>query len=287
MICLLLACSVLLGVCKTGLYNRYAKAEDPDLAGIFLFNAVSYGVAAAVSLPFAVGQAPSPVTVLCAAAYALIVFSLQALAVAAMRVGPMSVTSLFISYGMIIPSLAGPLFWGEAFGALQAAGMAVMLLSIWMLREKKAAESSVGRTWMVMVGLCFLLSGAAGVIEKVFGTSPAKDERETFLALACSIMLALSVVGRLSLRGREKSVSRRRLLLLGSCSGAVISVYTQVNLTLAGTLDSLIYYPVANGGALFLTVFIAATVFHERPSVRRAAGFFLGLLSVVLLSLPL
>jgi multidrug transporter EmrE-like cation transporter len=43
---------------------------------------------------------------------------------------------------------------------------------------------------------------------------------------------------------------------------------------------------VANGGALLLTVLISVAVFREKLSARRLAGFLLGLLSIVLLSLP-
>ena len=75
-------------------------------------------------------------------------------------------------------------------------------------------------------------------------------------------------------------------VLLGAASGAVASVYSQINLTLAGKLDSLIYFPVANGGALLLTVLISTTVFHEKLSLKQIAGFFIGLCSIILLSLP-
>lgn len=119
MMYVLLLLSIVLGVCKSGIYNRFAKAEKPDAGGIFTFNAVSYGTAAIVTFLLGVGKDISYVTFACAAVYAVFVFSLQALSVAAMRTGPMSLTSLFVLYGMIIPSLAGPIFWREKFGVFR------------------------------------------------------------------------------------------------------------------------------------------------------------------------
>ncbi|MBR4889307.1 MAG: hypothetical protein IKU17_09195 [Clostridia bacterium] len=285
MIYLLLLLSLVLGVVKSSVYNQYAKSEKPDVGGIFRFNAVSYGTAAVVALLCGVGKTLSPVTVACAFGYAVVVFSLQAMSVAAMTIGPMSLTSLFVLYGMIIPSLAGPIFWHEPFGPLQAAGIVVMLLSIWMLREKSDGVS-VNKRWAWMAAVCFVLSGMAGVMEKIHQTSEAKAERLMFLFAACTMMFLFSVVGCLLVKKRSAKRSLRPALLLGGVSGAIVGFYSQINLTLAGELNSLIYYPVANGGALLLTVFISVAVFREKLSGRRLAGFLLGLLSIVLLSLP-
>ena len=71
-----------------------------------------------------------------------------------------------------------------------------------------------------------------------------------------------------------------------AASGAIVSFYSQINLTLAGSLDSLIYYPVANGGALLLTVLVSAVVFREKLTGRRLVGFIAGLASIILLSVP-
>ena len=285
---LLLVFSVFLGVFKSAIYNRYAKSEKPDAKSIFRFNAVSYGTAAGVTLFFGVGHSLSAETLICAAAYAVVVFSLQALSVAAMITGPMSLTSLFVLYGMIIPSLAGPIFWKESFGVSQAVGMIIMLLSLKMLYEPGEGDIPASKKWSIMAVICFLLSGMAGVIEKIHQTSYARDERLMFLFCACIIMFLLSISGVLVLRKKEEhSVSKSSRLLLGTLSGIVVSVYSQTNLTLAGTLDSLIYYPIANGGALLLTVFFAAAIFHEKLSKRRLAGFAAGILSVVLLSIPI
>lgn len=285
MIYLLLLFSIVLGVVKSSVYNQYAKTEKPDISGIFRFNAVSYGTAAVVALLCGVGKSLSPVTVACAFGYAVVVFSLQAMSVAAMTIGPMSLTSLFVLYGMIIPSLAGPVFWREPFGPLQAAGMAVMLLSIWMLRGKNDSVLA-NKRWVWMTAVCFVLSGMAGVMEKIHQTSEAKAERLMFLFAACTMMFLFSVIGCLVAGKHSKKAMGRSVLLLGGVSGAVVGFYSQINLTLAGELNSLIYYPVANGGALLLTVLISVAVFREKLSARRLAGFLLGLLSIVLLSLP-
>lgn len=282
----LLMVSIVLGVCKSVVYNRFAKTQKPDTGGIFRFNAVSYGIAAIVTCFFCVNGKVSLPTILCAAAYAVTVFSLQALSVAAMTVGPMSLTSLMVLYGMIIPSLAGPVFWHEPFGIFQVIGMLMMLISIWMLLDKENSNTAK-KSWAIMAGICFLLSGMAGVIEKVYQSTEGREERLMFQLVACAMMFVFSLIGCLCVRNRTtKSIASKPVLFLGAASGMIVSVYSQTNLTLAGNLDSLIYYPVANGGALLLTVLISATVFREQVTGKRLTGFLLGLCAITLLSIP-
>ena len=282
----LLMISIVLCVCKSVVYNQFAKSQKPDIGGIFRFNAVSYGTAAMVTCFFCMNGKVSLPTVLCAAAYAVTVFFLQALSVAAMTVGPMSLTSLMVLYGMIIPSLAGPVFWHEPFGIFQAVGMIMMLISIWMLRDKEN-RTAAKKSWAIMAGICFLLSGMAGVIEKVYQSTEGREERLMFQCVACAMMFIFSLIGCLCVRKRTaKSIASKPVLLLGAVSGMIVSVYSQTNLILAGNLNSLIYYPVANGGALLLTVLISAAVFREQITGKRMVGFLVGLCAIILLSLP-
>ncbi len=287
----LLILSIVLGVCKSSLYNRYAKTEKPGLFGICLFNGVAYGIAAVEVLLLGVSGSMSPFTFVTAFGYALIVCSFQGLSILTMREGPMALTSVIILYSMIIPSLAGPLFWHEPFGILQGVGVALMLASLWLLREKDTAATEKSGRWTVLVILCFLLSGGAGVMEKIHQSSTYKAELPAFLLTAFSLMFVFSLTGTLvcGIRQKSKSVSRTtlgRALLYGGGAGVIVGIYNRVNLTLAGLLDSLVYYPIANGGALLLTVLVATVLFREKLTGRRLAGFLVGLGAIVCLSIP-
>ena len=167
---LLLLFSILLAVSKSSLYNVYAQKNKPTLGDTFRFNSISYGVAALIAL-FGLliqSQTISWSTMLCAFFYAAIVVSLQTISITAMRVGAMSTTSICVMYGMIIPSVAGPIFWNESIGLLQVVGIAVMVVSLWLIKEKTSAgEKATSKKWTVLAVFAFLLSGGAGVMEKI------------------------------------------------------------------------------------------------------------------------
>ena len=287
---LLLILSISLAVFKSSLYNAYAKKEQPGIGSTFRFNAAAYGMAAVIALVavlFADKSLSRP-TIFCALGYAVIVFLLQTVSVTAMRVGTMALTSVCVMYGMIIPSLAGPLFWHEKLGALQIIGILMMLASLWLLRGKPEKNSgTITKKWILLAAAAFVLSGMAGVMEKIHQSTPGRSEKAGFVLTACLFMLGFSVVSILIVRktGRDGRFNCN-IAVFGAVSGAVIGIYSIVNLSLAGLLDSMIYYPVANGGAMLLTVLVSFAAFKEPLDKYKIAGTVLGLCGIAALSIP-
>lgn len=287
---LLLFVSIVLCVCKSSVYNAYAKSSPAGLFSVFRFNAITYGISAAVALVLFVfgSKTVSVSTLLCALLYAVIVTSLQTLSVMAMKVGAMSLTAICVMYGMMIPALAGPIFWREPLGLLQILGILIMAVSLWLLKEKNDASNKASqKKWLPLAILCFFLSGMAGVAEKIHQSTLGKDEKEVFVFSACLFMLLFSLVATLVTRKKgQTEATGRPLLLLGVLSGLIVGFYSMVNLTLAGELDSMIYFPVANGGAMLLTVLVSVIAFKERFDKSRVAGVVIGLIGILCLSIP-
>lgn len=286
----LLAVSVVLCVCKSTLYNSYAKKNKPTINATFDFNAISYGVAAIIALTGAVisDETISAATVICAFFYAMIVLSLQTISITAMSVGAMSITAICVMYGMIIPAVAGPIFWKEPIGILQIPGIILMILSLWFMKEKTPAEKQkTAKKWMLLALFAFILSGMAGVMEKIHQSTESKEERMSFVCIACLFMFVFSVLAVLITKKKTDNNVKTKIPFIAILSGLVIGFYSTVNLILAGKLDSMIYYPVANGGAMILTVIVAAVIFRERFTRSSIFGIILGLLGILLLSIPI
>ena len=99
-------------------------------------------------------------------------------------------------------------------------------------------------------------------------------------------MFMFSVLGGfVAPKSREKR-QMASIPLLAIPSGLVIGFYSMVNLTLSGKLDSMIYYPIANGGAMLLTVLMSVAVFKEHFDKLRTIGTIIGLIGILCLSIP-
>lgn len=280
----LLGVSILLAVVKSSLYNSFAKAESPGINGIFTFNAICYSGALIVSLFFGIKGLPSVYTSVCALFYAAVVCSMQGLTVYAMKIGNMSLTALISLYGMIIPTVSGPLFWkGEHFTVLKVMGIAVMLFSMWLLSNVEKGRVANKKWFPAVIGI-FFLSGFAGLVEKIHQSTPGKDEKAAFLFVAYLIMMLISATGKFFIRKEKQKMSLKNTATTAVLCGFVTGFYALTNLTLAGNLDSTVYYPVANGGALILTVLVSIAIFKEKCTKKQIAGILTGLASVIMLS---
>ena len=287
---LLLAVSIMLTVCKSSFYNTYAKKSAPTLFSTFAFNGVAYGCAALFAIiPMIFGgslKLTAP-TVICALFYAIIVFSLQSISIFAMRVGAMAETAICVMYGMIIPSLAGPIFWDEPFGLLRGLGIGLMLISLWLIQNKSSGGSLKSKKWLILAAFAFILSGMAGLMEKIHQSTSGASEKNMFVFTACLAMFIISLISVLAVKKRASAPTDKRLLItVAAPVGIVIGMYSIVNLTLAGALDSMIYYPVANGGAMLLTVIASLVIFREGFDIKKLVGTVIGLGGIVCLSIP-
>ena len=196
-------------------------------------------------------------------------------------------TAICVMYGMIIPAVAGPLFWSEKIGALQIVGMLLMLLSLWLINRKAPSkESKKTNKWIILAVVAFLLSGMAGVMEKIHQSTEARAEKLQFVFAACTFMLVFSLVAILITRKKGKEGRSVFRLSLPVLSGLVVGLYSTVNLILAGKLDSMIYYPIANGGAMLLTVLVSAMFFKEKFDRLKIVGVIVGLVGILCLSIP-
>ena len=147
-------------------------------------------------------------------------------------------------------------------------------------------KKSITKKWLALATVAFLLSGMAGVMEKIHQSTEARSEQLSFVFAACGFMLLFSLSAMGITRRLRAEKAARSTASIALLSGLVVGLYSTVNLMLAGGLDSMIYYPIANGGAMLLTVLVSAVLFKERFSRVKIMGVLIGVAGILCLSIP-
>ena len=57
----------------------------------------------------------------------------------------------------------------------------------------------------------------------------------------------------------------------------------KLNLYLSGVIDSMLFFPLVNGGNIILTTIMSFAVFHEKLSKRQWGGMLVGMIAVLFL----
>jgi len=272
----------------------YTDKEPTGLSGGFVFNAVACLTAAVILLCWGGFGASSVFTIVLGVAFGAVT-ALQGITnIAALQVGPMSYTSVIISFSTLISSLSGVMFFDESLGWAQIMGMVLMLASFVLAAKSDVDEKKANLKWLFLCLIAFVATGGIGVMQKVHQSSEYRDELNAFLIIAfvssavlCAFFAAL-MKRRESRFAEEKNGKRQVWLLLGImiASGACVAVNNKFNLYLSGVMDSAVFFPIVNGGGLVLTTLAAVLLFKEKLSTKQWIGVVLGIASVVFLCNP-
>ncbi len=287
----ILLCVSMLACLAGGVFRKiYTLHTSGDMASIFAFNTISSLVGAIVLLLWGVSM-PSAFTLWLGILFG-IVTALQALALLwALRIGPMSYTSVIGSFSTLVTAVSGALFFDESITVLQAIGIAIMLCSFVFAAEKDKDKKKSSFRWLLLCTVNFLFIGCIGIMQKVHQASTYRAELNSFLVIAFVVAglfsgILAALFGKHTAREKQQKRSVSLLLLCMIVSGVGAALNNRFNLYLSGVMDSAIFFPVVNGGGLVFSTFAAVVFFKERLTKKQWIGILLGIVAVFMLCTP-
>ena len=276
----------------------YTDKDSTTLAGGFVFNAVSC-LSAAVMLLCWGGFGTSSVFTIVFGVFFGAVTALQGITnIAALQVGPMSYTSVIISFSTLISALSGAMFFNESLNWAHILGIALMLASFVLAAKSDGDEKKANSKWLFLCLFAFAATGAIGIMQKVHQSSEYRSELNAFLIIAFVASAVLCALFAYLLKRRECRLADAKekenkskmqawfLLGIMIASGASVAVNNKFNLYLSGVMDSAVFFPIVNGGGLVLATLAAVLLFKEKLSKKQWIGVVFGIASVVFLCNP-
>ena len=278
--------------------KKYYIDKATTLAGGFVFNAVSC-LSAAVMLLCWGGFGTSSVFTIVFGVFFGAVTALQGITnIAALQVGPMSYTSVIISFSTLISALSGAMFFNESLSWAHILGIALMLASFVLAAKSDGDEKKANSKWLFLCLIAFAATGAIGIMQKVHQSSEYRSELNAFLIIAFVASAVLCALFAYLLKRRESRLADAKekgnkskmqawfLLGIMIASGASVAVNNKFNLYLSGVMDSAVFFPIVNGGGLVLATLAAVLLFKEKLSKKQWVGVVFGIASVVFLCNP-
>lgn len=206
--------------------------------------------------------------------------------------GSFAYTSVIVALSAIIPSMSGPVLFGEKVTVSQFAGIGLMIICIILSPGNDGGERrAVNLKWLLFCTVAFVFSGAVGVVQKIHQNNAAhKAEMPALLLICFFVSFALSGIRLITERRRMKksgeSLNKLTLavLLFPAVSGLCFAFPHTINLFLSGRLASVVFFPTINLCPMLLTMLYAVFGFKERLTAKQWAGIAVGILSTVFVS---
>ena len=241
-------------------------------AALVLFGNISFGVVAYQTLIYA-------------AVYAILLIFAQWFYTAALAKGNTALCSTVYSLGFILPTLSGAILWAEAFSFLDLLGIMCAISAVIISGLKLQAIEQTGKYYyFIPLVIAMLASGGLGIVQKLQQKSAHAEQKSIFLLIAFTLAAVISFIFSLFAKKQGDPPFRRGKLAVASCIGVCFGCCNLLNTTLAGLLDSAIFFPTLNIGVILLSMICGVIFFKERITKKEITVLILGGVSILLLN---
>ncbi len=296
---LLIALSVACGVLFSSTRSRFSKKHVTELSDLLIFNSLCAVVASVLLglVTLITNNEINSFTLVFGLIYGVMITAGSLTALMAFKFGPLSYTTLITAFAMVIPSVAGVLFWNESIKPIKYLGMAMILVSVFFaVDRKKTDEKKTSLKWLFFCILTLFINGSYGVMQKRFYMRENGGGTYAFLMISfiVSAIATFIAYGILSRRKKQNppekrlgksDLFKRVLIIFSLICGSTTVVNNIINTYLAGTMDSAVFFPVLNGCSLYTTIIVSVVIFKERLTKRQWFGLIVGFAAIMLLAL--
>ena len=286
----LLIISVIASATGTAFRNVFSKSYTRNNADIYLYLLVCNIMTAALLVVTSTDFSVSWFTLITAVVFGLLVIFCTFANNKGLNCGPMGMFTMISSFSTAISALSGVMFFGETLSWSKVCGMLCMLAMVVVTANfSKSGQKRIPMMFYVFCGIALLTNSGVGIMQKVHQSSEFKGELDMFLIISFVLSSIVPIAGYFQEKrhGHAPTIplSPKHAPFWLCVIGAVCTVIPhRFNLYLSGVLESIIFFPIVNGGSLMLVLLSAFVIFKERPTVRQLIGIGLGFLAIFLFS---
>ncbi len=214
----------------------------------------------------------------------------------AMQSGPLSYTSFFFASSMLIPAVAGLIFWKEPFTWNVGVGIGLFLVAFYFITVLGGPKGGkFSKRWLVLCVLTWACNGSLSIFMNLQqhylkdAGLPAESSQMMLVTFTAACILALAgsaFPGRkdggsfkadaASLKG---SVLPIVLVAVGTGGGNVLTAY------LTGVVPSSYLFPVVQGSTMVCLTLYSLLLLKEKINTSGKIGILIGVCAIVLINI--
>lgn len=259
--------------------------------GLLLFNAVALTFCAiALAVTGGAGMLSAPALLL-ALLFAVSFDITVMLIVVAMSMGPMGTTVLIINMSMMLPVIAGIIWWGESPNLTKLIGIACMLAVLILSAMGNKGDSKRGSVkWLIISIVTMILNGILSIQQKVFTSYCPNESAVTFSLAAFAMASLLCWVAALIFKMRGADFGpwlkkKRELSLCALGVGLGTAGGNAFNMLALTVLPAIVTFPLIQGSVVVSIWALSVFIYHDKVNLPGVLSLIAGIAGIVLLSI--
>lgn len=217
-------------------------------------------------------------TVLFASGYGFALFFSTLFGYMALMQGSMALTSLIISYSVIIPCFFGIIFLDETVGFMRMLGIVLLFVSMYLLKQQ-AENTKMSKQWFVYVAITFLCNGICSVIQKLHQTVYPSSYCNEFMIYSIVVTFILFLVTSICKKEEKNTVVMRYAIL----AGILMGLGNYLTLVLSSKVNATVLFPIISVFSMLCNVIVSKLYFKDKFSIMQLIGIAFGVFSVLLI----
>lgn len=201
----------------------------------------------------------------------------------AVATGPLSLTSLIVSYSLLIPTAYGLIFLKDPVGTGLIPGIIILLISLALI-NKKDEKIVIQPKWVLFVSLSAIGNGMCSTVQKIQQVEFESAYKNEFMIIALLIVCVLFAVITF-VKKETEGTDIKASLICGGLFGVLNGIMNLFVMILSEKMPVSLMFPIISAGQIIVTYLMAKTVYEEKLSRKQLYGLILGIISIVFLNI--
>ncbi len=203
----------------------------------------------------------------------------------AIQCGSLALSSLVISYSIVIPTLYGLIFDGDSASIMFYLGLAFLAASMFFI-NKTTAESKITLKWLICIAISFIGNGICSTTQPIQSELFNNQYDDMFMIISLAIVFAILMSFAL-VKDRKIFIptvkTNVHLMIACGLSNAITNLLVMVSTGL-GVNKSLLF-PLNGAGGIIIAWAVSVFLYKEKLTVKQHLGLVLGIISIVFFNL--
>ena len=194
-----------------------------------------------------------------------------------------TVTSLSSKISVVLPILAGVIFFSESLSYMTAIGIVLALVALFLVVGGKKDSGDVNKNWLLPI-LIFFGTGTGDILMKITEQQHTGGDMGFMIAFIYFVALVFGIIIVVSDIIRGKSKWQWKNAIGGIMLGVINYFSTYCVYNAMRYFTNVVLFPIYNIGVVSLTAVIGWLAFKEKLTWKNYIGLAIAIIAVILIA---